>query len=374
MCVRSRLALAVLLACCGNPSGWIDAPDPLGRPALPAVAREATLPIVSTEVTFPVGERTVPGTLVRPRALGPRPAVILLAGSGPTDRDWGSPLLATNNGSGKLLADELASRGAVVLRFDKAGAGKNPGPPLERFTIDTYREEALAAIAFVRALPGVRADRVFVAGHSEGGVHATRVALVAHPPVAGVLYLASAARPMAEAMLTQIEGNLRNPAAGLDDTAIRAELTTLRAALGDLLAGRRVDAGRASTIPQLQQLVTALAAPRTLRLTRQLLAFDNAAIAPRLAVPVLVLCGGKDVQVDPDLDARLLERTLRAAGRDVTFHLAPEADHLLKHEPRSLAELRADLVAVQHHYNAIDRTLDANAVQAIVDWLAERSR
>jgi alpha-beta hydrolase superfamily lysophospholipase len=112
----------------------------------------------------------------------------------------GLSLLATHNGSGKLLASELASRGAVVLRFDKAGAGKNPGPPLAEFTIDTYRDEALAAIAIERARPDVRPDRVFVAGHSEGGVHATRVALVATPALAGVIYLSSASWTMADTL------------------------------------------------------------------------------------------------------------------------------------------------------------------------------
>jgi len=338
------------------------------------VMADAVHPIGSEDVTITVGTRRIPGTIVAPRDPGTWPAIVLLVGSGPTDRDWNSPLLATKNGSGKLLAEELASRGALVLRFDKAGAGKNPGPPLAEFTIDTYRQEALAAIALVRARQDVRADHVFIAGHSEGGMHATRAALSVTPPLAGVIYLSSASRTMADTMLTQLEGNLTNPMAGLDDARVKSEMTSLRSAFADFLAARPVDPTTASTIPQLQQLVAGMLNPATLSLMRGLLGFDNAAEAAKLTVPVFIVNGAKDVQVDPELDARLLDRSLRAAKRDVTLYLAPDADHVLKHEAKSLAVLRADLVSVQNNYNAETRTLDEDAVTALVAWLAARTR
>ena len=363
--MKSFVALA--LAACGA-HGISEVPTSVG-----AIRSDAVFPIVSADVTFSLGDRDIPGTLVRPQHGGRWPAIVLLAGSGPTDRDWGSPLLATNNGSGKLLADELASRGAIVLRFDKAGAGKNPGPPIEQITLDTIRDEALAAIAFVRARVDVRGDRVFVAGHSEGGVHATRVALAADPPLAGVIYLSSAARTMADTMLTQLEGNLRNPMARLDDAFIAAEMTTLRTAFADFLAGRPVDPLKASTIPQLQRLVAGIASPPTASLMRALLGYDHAAEAPKLVIPVLVVNGGKDVQVDPELDAKYLAAAFRRANRDVTLVIAPDADHVLKHETKSLAELRSDLVYVQNHYNAFGRTLDTQLVSAVIAWLAART-
>ncbi len=337
-----------------------------------AASVTAKLETSSEEVTFRAGPRDVPGTIVAPKSPGHWPAVILLAGSGPTDRDWTSPLIPTKNGSGKLLAEQLASHGVVVLRFDKAAVAKNPGPALADFTLDTYREEVLAAIELVRARSNVRADHVFLAGHSEGGMHATRAALIAKPPVAGVIFLSSISRTMADTLLTQLEGNLRNPLAGLSEAQITAEMTSLRAALTDFLAGKPVDWKAASTIPQLQQLVAALLTPTTIQLTRPLLGFDTALEARGLTMPVLVVNGGKDVQVDPDLDGRRLEQSLRDAKRDVTFHLSPDANHVLKHEPLSMVELRADLLAVQNAYNAEDRILDADVVTTIVGWLASR--
>ena len=82
----------------------------------------------SEEVSFPAGGRDIPGTLGLPPApTGPAAAVLFMAGSGPTDRDWNSPLIPGKNGSARQLAEALAAEGLVVLRFDKAFSGKNGG-------------------------------------------------------------------------------------------------------------------------------------------------------------------------------------------------------------------------------------------------------
>src|SRR5258708_9412680 len=77
----------------------------------------------SSEVTWQLGSTTVYGTLVRPSGLGPFPAAVLVAGSGPTDRDWNSPLLPGSNGSARLIAEALAQAGFASLRYDKRFVG-----------------------------------------------------------------------------------------------------------------------------------------------------------------------------------------------------------------------------------------------------------
>src|SRR5579864_3579269 len=77
----------------------------------------------SSEVNWPLGSTTVYGTLVRPSRPGPFPAVVMVAGSGPTDRDWNSPLLTGTNGSARLLAEALARVGLASLRYDKRASG-----------------------------------------------------------------------------------------------------------------------------------------------------------------------------------------------------------------------------------------------------------
>src|SRR5579862_7734936 len=76
-----------------------------------------------SEVTWQLDSTSVYGTLVRPFGPGPFPAVVMVAGSGPTDRDWNSPLLPGSNGSARLLAEALARGGIASLRYDKHASG-----------------------------------------------------------------------------------------------------------------------------------------------------------------------------------------------------------------------------------------------------------
>src|SRR5262249_19474855 len=111
--------------------------------------------VASEEVAFTAGDHKVPGTLVLP-AKRPAAPIVLMAGSGTTDRDWNTPLITSKNGSGKLLAEALAKRGYAVLRFDKAAIGANKVAP-GSVTLDTYRDEGRAALAFLRTRPEVDA-------------------------------------------------------------------------------------------------------------------------------------------------------------------------------------------------------------------------
>jgi hypothetical protein len=82
---------------------------------LPACG-ESEPKIVSEGISRPIGETTVYATITRPETGEGRPAVVFVPGSGPTDRDWNSPLLPGTNGSAKLLAEELANKGYITLR------------------------------------------------------------------------------------------------------------------------------------------------------------------------------------------------------------------------------------------------------------------
>src|SRR5471032_1342334 len=79
----------------------------------------------STEVTWELDGIAMHGTLVRPDGEGPFLSVVLVAGSGPTDRDWCSPLLPGTNGSARLLANAFATAGIASLRYDKRVTGPN---------------------------------------------------------------------------------------------------------------------------------------------------------------------------------------------------------------------------------------------------------
>jgi hypothetical protein len=373
------LAVLILAACDTKPkpsSRPIDAaaakpPDATPKPAT-KIDPAASLEIVSEEIEFAFGAVTLHGTITRPAdASAPRPGVLLLAGSGPTDRDWNSKLLAGTNGSGKQLAEALAKHGAVTLRFDKAGAGVNPGLPPEQTTFDLFRDESIAALTALRARADVDPARVFVAGNSEGGVHTTRIALAEPGKVAGLIYLASASRSMLDTMMTQVGGNLRDNAKMPEDEIAR-RIAQMRAVVDDFLAGKPADATKASDdIPELQQMTAALIAPISAPFMREYLVFDNAHEAEALdaKLPILICQGGKDIQIDPELDARRLKDGLEKTGHDVSFQLSPDANHVFKHEVMTMTELRENMPKALVTYTADGVELDADFLATLLHWL-----
>src|SRR5947207_11599263 len=109
----------------------------------------------SSEVTWQLGETSVYATLVRPSGPGPFPAVVMVAGSGPTDRDWNSPLLPGTNGSARLLAQALARTGFASLRYDKRASGPHARETMQaligKVSMQSHLDEFTGA---VRTLAG----------------------------------------------------------------------------------------------------------------------------------------------------------------------------------------------------------------------------
>src|SRR5579859_1465371 len=107
-------------------------------------------PAENLEVTWRMGSTTVSGTLVRPSGPGPFPAAVMVAGSGPTDRDWNSPLLPGSNGSARLLAEALAQAGFASLRYDKRVVGPHARENLQallgKLSMQSHVDELAGAV------------------------------------------------------------------------------------------------------------------------------------------------------------------------------------------------------------------------------------
>lgn len=169
-----------------------------------APAPDSAPPSYADPTKYTERELTVaglPGTLTLPRTAAAVPAVVLVAGSGPHDRD--ETVLA--NKPFRDLALGLATRGIAVLRFEKRTYGKNLttlGDPtqitFDRETVD----DAVAAVSVSMAVSGVDPARVYVVGHSQGATAAPRIA-EHEPRVRGLVLLAAPARPLEDLLLEQ---------------------------------------------------------------------------------------------------------------------------------------------------------------------------
>jgi dienelactone hydrolase len=150
------------------------------------------------------GEWELPGTLTMPKGEGPFPAVVLVHGSGPEDRDE----TIGPNKPFKDIAWGLASRGVAVLRYDKRTYDKRTKALLVK-TADklTVKEEAiddaLAAVALTHGLQRIDQKRIYVLGHSLGGTLIPRIGK-ADPKIAGLIVMAGSARPFEDVLLEQI--------------------------------------------------------------------------------------------------------------------------------------------------------------------------
>ncbi|MDQ3625021.1 MAG: alpha/beta fold hydrolase, partial [Verrucomicrobiota bacterium] len=187
-----------------------EAPD-FRRPQDP----QKPFPYLEELVTFQsAGDITLAGTLTFPRSEGPHPAVVLVSGSGPQDRDEAlmghRPFL--------VLADHLTREGIAVLRYDDRGVAKSKGD-FSRATHEDFTDDALAAVSFLRGRKECDPGRLGIIGHSEGGIVAP-LAAVRSSDVAFIVLLAGVGVPMEELLVRQGEDISRT--LGLDAESIAA--------------------------------------------------------------------------------------------------------------------------------------------------------
>jgi dienelactone hydrolase len=307
-------------------------------------APEYADPMVFTEweTTVGSGRFAVPGSVTAPRGAGPFPAVVLLAGGGPFDRDG----TAGPNKNLKDIAWGLAGRGVAVLRFDKVThAHPEAVAATADFTpTDEYVPHAVAAVGYLRDLPNIDADRVFVVGHSMGGRFAPRVA-AADPAVAGLVVLAGDTVPLQWSLVRVVEHLGRaDPAAAAGLPSV--EIVTAQAEL--------VDSDDLSPITPADRLPFGMPALYWLDLR----AYDPAAVAATLDLPMLFLQGERDYQVTVTADLAGWRAALADRPR-VTIRTYPAADHMFF--PGEGISLPADYTRPHH--------VDVQVIDDIADWI-----
>ena len=318
-------------------------------------------------IKWEIDNTTVHATITRPKeADGLHAGVLFIAGSGPTDRDWTSPLLEGDNGSGKLLSQALADAGYVTLRYYKRLAGKgaliNVVKMAGQISMQSHVDEVETAMAQLAALEEVDPSRLYILTNSEGAIHALNYLRSGSAvSLAGLILTAPPGRTVKDLGETQVAFMLE----GRDDAD--ALLESYKASVDAILAGEEMEID--PDLPQSAKiLLQGLAAPVNQPFARELWPLDIAPWLADLEVPTLVLIGKKDIQVDWQLDGTPLEAQAGMSGL-VSFVYPENANHVLKYEPKPRSELTSDDAAT---YNLADRSLDPETVDAIVQWLSDR--
>jgi pimeloyl-ACP methyl ester carboxylesterase len=273
------------------------------------------------------GSATLHGTLLVPANRG-APVALLIAGSGPTDRDGNSPLLPGKNNSLRYLAEALAERGIASLRYDKRGIGQSRVAGLSETDLrfDHFVDDAAA---WGRRLETDRRfSSVVVIGHSEGSL----IGMLAAPaiPAAKVVSIAGAGAPAGDVIIRQLSAQLQPPL-----------LAQAAAAIDKLERGELLD----TVLPGLDALFRPSVQPYLISWFKH----DPAVVAGRLGVPLLVVQGTHDIQALEE-DARAI-----AAGHPgATLRLIQGMNHVLKQTPAGRLE---QIPAYSDSTLAIDRTL-----------------
>lgn len=316
----------------------------LVQPGEPPEAPEVPASAAYSEHPFNIGEglNALPGTLALPKTGAPFPAVVLVHGSGPHDRDQ----TIGPNRPFMDIARGLAAQGIAVLRYEKRSKANPQAFAGGDYTIDDETtDDAVQAVAELRATPGIDSSRIFVLGHSQGGMMAPRIVQRAEG-VAGAILLAAPARPLLDIL---IEQNRR--LAGMDGATSEAEqafIDTLARQIGAIRDGSAEDGDTPLGVPA--------------HYWRSVDAVDILGEARALRQPMLILHGGRDIQV-VDADWRLWQQAFRRS-RNVTLREYPALNHLgiAGNGPGSLAEYQ-----VAGH-------VDAKLINDIAAWIKARRR
>jgi pimeloyl-ACP methyl ester carboxylesterase len=269
--------------------------------------------------------------------------VLIIPGSGPTDRDGNNPL-GIRAASYRLLAVGLAESGIGSVRIDKRGmfasAAAVPNP--NAVTIGDYVADVGSWVGAIRQKTG--ASCVWLAGHSEGGLVALAAAgKVDH--VCGLVLIATAGRPMGDVVREQLQANPANA-------------PVLADALGAI---DRLEAGEHVDVAGFHQALQQLFAPQVQDYLIDLMAFDPTALAAGTRLPMLILQGGRDIQVSL-ADAA----ALHAARPDAAYVVLDDVNHVLK------AVASDDRAANIATYADPNRAIAPALVEAIVNFIGER--
>jgi pimeloyl-ACP methyl ester carboxylesterase len=344
----------------------------LNRPQEP----KPPYPYTEEEVAYdnPKAGIKLAGTLTLPPGKGPFPAVLLITGSGPQDRDEA----LFGHKPFKVIADYLTRRGIAVLRVDDRGVAKSTGSHSKATTLD-FADDVETGVAFLKSRPDINPTQIGLIGHSEGGIIAPIVA-ARSSDVAFIVLMAGTGVNLEQVLYLQGQAILK--ASGVSAGTLKRQremqeilfavvkeepddskaLAKLRERMKDIKA--KLSEGERKELDKQQGRLESQLKSLTSPWFRFALTYDPRPTLQKVMCPVLALNGDKDLQVDSKVNLVAIEKALQASGnKDYTIKELPRLNHLFQtSKTGSVTE-----------YGSIEETIASVALEAMASWIAERT-
>ncbi|MFN5417128.1 MAG: alpha/beta hydrolase family protein [Flavobacteriia bacterium] len=342
----------------------------LSKPNRPQEPKEP-LPYTVKEVKFKneFSGIELSGTLTIPKKIGNFPAVILVSGSGPQNRN--EELL--NHKPFLVLADYLTRKGIAVLRYDDRGVGESGGK-FEGATTADFAYDAQSAYIFLKSQKKINKNRIGIIGHSEGGMVAPMVAC-ADSTVKFIVLLAGPGIPISELMLKQTEVTSRFAGISEEEIAVSLELNKkfyeiLNNEPVDSIAKLKIEnivQDHINSMPseigkqiedEMPQITQTMLSPWF----RYFINFNPEHYLRQINCPVLAINGLKDCQVSAIENLAGIRKSVKETNnKNVYTYLMPDLNHLMQHcETGSVNE-----------YIKIEETFSEEVMKIMADWIKD---
>ncbi len=316
---------------------------------------------------------TLAGTLTLPKSGGPFPAVILITGSGPQDRNE----TIFNHRPFLVIADYLTRRGIAVLRYDDRGVGKSTGNFATATTLD-FAGDAESAVNYLKTRKDINKSKIGLIGHSEGGLIAPLVASKDRS-VDFIILMAGPGLPGYE--ILDMQSRLIAKASGESEKTIEKNMSindrvynTIKTENDSSKAYRKIKMILTDYVNGLSKKEQKQIGDKNLFIKKQMASimspwfrffvkYDPRPTLEKVKCPVLAIGGSKDLQVPAKANLAAIKKALKEGGnRDFTVKELPGLNHLFQDAKTGLPS----------EYGKIEETISPRALKVMGDWILKR--